>query len=143
MSAPPSPAPEAPSAVDPTEIPSSTYARMAWVLRLGLALAVVLLSGAIVATAVKFPTSSSGYWIANNPLVRHLNLARFGHDLVTGDPTAYLTLGVYALIATPVVRVIAGLAAFAHHGDRRMTALTGVVLVLLLLGLLVVGPLVR
>ena len=143
MSADPASRPDRAPTPDPQEIPLATYVRMAWVLRLGLVVAVALLSAAIVATTVKFPTSSSGYWISTNPLVRHLDLPQFAHDLVTGDPTAYLTLGVYALIATPVVRVISGLGAFVHHGDRRMTGLTGAVLVLLLIGLLVVGPLVR
>jgi len=125
------------------ELPDSTYARMALVLRLGLTIAIVLLAGALVARVAQSAGSSAGTWIATNPLVRQLNLQLFAHDLLSRDPTAYLTLGVCALIATPVVRVIAGLAAFAHHHDRRMAALTTVVLALLLFGLLVVGPLVR
>ncbi len=49
----------------------------------------------------------------------------------------------FVLVATPVVRVITGTAAFLHHGERRMAALTAVVLALLVLGLFVIGPLVR
>jgi uncharacterized membrane protein len=143
MSRPSSRPGETPSSGAAPELPPSTYAQMALVLRLGLTVAIVLLAAAIAATVAQSPGSTSGYWIATNPLVRRLNPEQLASGLLSGEPTAYLTLGVYALIATPVVRVLAGLGAFAHHGDRRMTALTAGVLALLLLGLFVVGPLVR
>jgi uncharacterized membrane protein len=63
--------------------------------------------------------------------------------LAHGSPVAYLALGTYALIATPVVRVATGLYTFHRQGERGMVGITAVVLALLVFGLLVLGPLVR
>jgi uncharacterized membrane protein len=132
-----------PSAGPAGELPPGVYRRMANVLRVGLSLAFGLLAVSLVALVARSPTSASGRWIATNPLVADLGLRALGQGLAAGSPVAYLTLGVYALIATPVVRVATGSAAFFRHGERKMAELTAVVLVLLLVGLLVLGPLVR
>jgi uncharacterized membrane protein len=116
---------------------------MANVLRLGLVIALALLAAAEVALLVRSPSTTSGQWISSNPLVRYLDPRALGSGLVRGEVEAYLTLGVYALIATPVVRVLTAIDAFARHGERRMAVLATVVLVLLLVGLLIVGPVVR
>jgi uncharacterized membrane protein len=137
------------SATDPPSVPASTdlppeaHRRMAAVLRVGLAVAVVLLAVGTAAIAIRSGSSGSAAWIASNPLVRYLDLRALGGAILAGTPQAYLTLGVYALVATPVVRVLTGIGVFAAHRERRMAALAAVVLALLLFGLLVVGPLVR
>jgi uncharacterized membrane protein len=135
--------PPEPVAGPPGELPPQAHLRMARVLRIGLAVALALLGAGLVALVVRSSASDAASWIASNPLVRYFDLRAFGAALASGTPEAYLTLGVYALVATPVVRVLAGIEAFAAHGERRMTILASVVLVLLLFGLLVVGPLVR
>jgi uncharacterized membrane protein len=127
----------------PGELPEATYRRLSLVLRAGLTLALVLFAGALVVLVARLPGSAASSWIASNPLVRYLDLRQLASGLAAGSPEAYLTLGVFALIATPVLRVLSGTVAFFRHGERRLAAITSVVLALLLLGLLVVGPLVR
>ncbi len=132
-----------PPAAPPSDLPPAAYAGMAAVLRAGLYVALALLVGATVALVAREPTSAAANWISNNPLPRYLGLRSLADGLAAGRAEAYLTLGVFALIATPVVRVIAGAITFVRHGERRMGAITVTVLALLLVGLLVVGPLVR
>ncbi len=116
---------------------------MAAVLRVGLYVALALLVGAIVALVAREPASAAASWISSNPLPNYLGLRALAKGLAAGRAEAYLTLGVFALIATPVVRVAAGAITFVRHGERRMGAITITVLALLFVGLLVVGPLVR
>ncbi|HET9798391.1 MAG TPA: DUF1634 domain-containing protein [Gemmatimonadaceae bacterium] len=56
--------------------------------------------------------------------------------VLAGDPRAIVQLGLVLLIATPVARVALTLAAFAAQRDRLYMAMTAVVLLLLLVGLL-------
>jgi uncharacterized membrane protein len=133
----------APPPSEDLDLPPAAHRRMAAVLRVGLAVALVLLAGGLVALLVRSAGSDAGGWVHANPLVGYLDPAKLAGGLAAGAPTAYLTLGVYALVATPVVRVATGITAFAGHRERRMVALTTVVLALLLVGLFVVGPLVR
>jgi uncharacterized membrane protein len=116
---------------------------MAGVLRVGLVGALVILGVAAAVLVARVPGSGSGGWIATNPLVRYLDPRPLAAGLAQGAPEAYLTVGVYALVATPVVRVVTGIYAFAGHKERRMAALSVAVLAFLLVGLFVVGPLVR
>jgi uncharacterized membrane protein len=133
-----------PAAAEPApELPDSVYRGLATVLRLGLGVALVLLVGALVALLARASASSSGAWTSSNPLVRYLDLRHLAAGLAAGTPEAYLTVGVYALIATPVLRVVGGSYAFLRYGPRRLGEITLVVLVLLLVGLFVLGPLIR
>jgi uncharacterized membrane protein len=127
----------------PGDLPPRVYALMAGVLRVGLVVSLVVLGVAAAVLVARSPASASGGWIATNPLVRYLDLRALAAGLAHGTPEAYLTVGVFALVATPVVRVVTGLYAFAAHGERRMAVLAAAVLGLLFVGLLVVGPLVR
>jgi uncharacterized membrane protein len=56
--------------------------------------------------------------------------------VLAGEARAIVQLGLVLLIATPVARVALTLAAFAAQRDRLYVAMTGVVLVLLLVGLM-------
>jgi uncharacterized membrane protein len=49
------------------------------------------------------------------------------------DPAAYLSLGLIVLIATPFVRVLGSIVAFAREGDRRYVLITAVVLAVMCL----------
>ncbi len=49
------------------------------------------------------------------------------------DPAAYLSLGLIVLIATPFVRVLGSIVAFARQRDRRYVLITAVVLVVMCL----------
>jgi len=139
--------PDAPSpAVEPastSELPGSVYRLMATTLRVGLAVALAILAASAIALIAVRPHSPAGAWVTPNPLVGLLDLSTLGRGLVAGRPEAYLTVGVYALIATPVVRVVTGVYSFYRHREPGMVALSAAVLLLLLFGLLVLGPLVR
>jgi uncharacterized membrane protein len=58
---------------------------------------------------------------------------------VAGRPSSLVRLGVLVLILTPVTRVAMTLVLFLAQRDRAFVALTSVVLVVLILGLLGVG----
>ena len=132
-----------PSPGSPGELPAAVYSEMAATLRAGLAVALAILAGGIIALAALHAGSPSGGWVLPNPLVRLLDPRTLAAGLAAGSPEAYLTVGVYALVATPVVRVGTGVYSFFRHGERRMGLVTTVVLAMLVLGLLVIGPLIR
>ena len=123
--------------------PTAVYARMTAVLRAGLGVAIVLMGAALAVIVGRSPGEASGALTGANPVSRLLGLAAFGRGLASGDAEAYLELGVLALVATPILRVATGTYYYLRLGERRLGALTAVVLGLLLFGVLVLGPLVR
>jgi len=64
-------------------------------------------------------------------------------DLVAGRPAGLLYAGLVIAIATPLLRVAAGLVAFARVGDVRMVAVNAAVLVVVGVAVAVAGPLGR
>ena len=124
-------------------LPPDAYLRMALVLRIGLGVALALLGGGLVAYVLAHPGASSSSILAQNPILSYLSFGGLGSGLASGSIEAYLTLGLVALVATPIIRVLSGFYYFRRAGERSMTAITFAVLVLLLVGLLVVGPYVR
>ena len=124
-------------------LPPDAYLRMALVLRVGLGVALALLGGGLVAYVVAHPGASSSTILAQNPILSYLSFGGLGSGLASGSIEAYLTLGLVALVATPIIRVLSGIYYFRRAGERSMTAITFAVLVLLLVGLLVIGPYVR
>jgi len=133
--------PGVPSQVEP--LPPEAYTRMSLVLRAGLLVALVILAAGVIAYLVVNPAADSSSVIGHNPILEYLGLVALGQGLASGSVVAYLTLGLIALVATPVLRVLSGLYYFRRGGEREMTAVTFTVFVLLLVGILVVGPLVR
>jgi uncharacterized membrane protein len=81
--------------------------------------------------------------LSTNPILGYLSFPGLGSGLASGAVEAFLTLGLVVLVATPIVRVLSGFYYFRRGGERAMTMITLVVLVMLLVGLLVIGPLVR
>jgi len=65
-----------------------------------------------------------------------LDLDRLAADLAALSPAAFLWLGLLAVIATPVSRVIAAAVGFARLGDRWMVAVAVAILVVIALGVL-------
>lgn len=116
---------------------------MTLVLRGGLLTALVLLVSGVIAYLIAHPGATSGSALASNPILQYLSLEGLARGLASGSLEAYLTLGLLALVATPIVRVASGSYYFRRGHERSMTAITIVVLVLLFLGLLVIGPLLR
>ncbi len=131
-----------PPSASPAEpaLPDRVYLSMARLLRTGLIVSVVLLVASLAALLVRSHAAASGPWVSSNPVGKYLGLGDLARGLVAGTPEAYLTIGVLALIATPVLRVASGTVAFLRHGDRKLGEITLVVLALLLLGLFVLGP---
>ena len=124
-------------------LPSEAYVRMTYVLRLGLGLALVVLAGGIIAYIVENPGVSSSTVLSSNPILGYLSFPGLASGLASGSVGAILTLGLIVLVATPIVRVVSGMYYFRKGGEREMTAISFTVLVLLLLGLLVIGPYIR
>ncbi len=124
-------------------LPPEAYVRMTLVLRLGLACSLAILGSGVAIYVVENPATSSAHVLSNNPILNYLNLPALISGIAAGSVSAVLTLGLIVLIATPVARVASGLYFFAKAGERPMAAITFTVLVLLLLGILVLGPLVR
>jgi uncharacterized membrane protein len=127
---------------DPT-FPPAAYVRMSLVLRVGLLTALLLLGAALATYLVLHPMAMSGPAIASNPILRFLDVPGLVAGLAAGDPVAYLTLGLLVLVATPIVRVASGCYYFRRGRERALTAITFTVVVLLLVGLLLVGPYIR
>jgi uncharacterized membrane protein len=122
------------------QIPDDAYRRTTLLLRGGLLTSLAILLGALISYLVAHPNLSSSAAISSNPVVAYLNLGGLGHGLASGAPEAYLALGVFVLIATPVLRVAAGVYYFRRGHERTMAWVTFTVLVLLILGVLVIGP---
>ncbi len=125
------------------QLPERANARVALVLRAGLAAAVLLLLSALGLYLVENPSATSSSAIGSNPIVAYLSVPTLAQGLAAGRPEAYLALGVFVLVATPLVRVLTGIYFFRRDGERTMTIVTSVVLALLLVGILVLGPLIR
>lgn len=60
--------------------------------------------------------------------------ARLPGALAGGDAAAWLTLGLLVLVATPFVRVLGSLVAFAREGDRRYVLVTAAVFAVMCVG---------
>lgn len=103
---------------------------VSWVLLSGVSLAAVLIATGLVGSLIVGWRGS----LIGLPRV-DIPTGSFG-DLGAGlgalRPLAISQLGLIVLIATPIVRVVASLIAFAMERDRLYVALTGVVLAILL-----------
>ena len=124
-------------------LPPAAYERMTLVLRAGLIGSLVILVATILVYLAGQPSVTSQGIIGSNPSLQYLTIGGLASGLAAGSPIAYLIVGILVLVATPVVRVLSGLYYFALGGERTMAVLTFTVFALLLVGLLVVGPLVR
>ncbi len=124
-------------------LPDAAYERMAQVLRAGLAVSLGVLVGSLVVHLVRHPGTTAQQAIAQNPILAYLTATGLAQGLANGTAEAYLTLGLLLLIATPLLRVASGFYYFRRGGERGMAAVTLTVLAMLLIGILVIGPLVR
>ena len=131
------------SPMDYHPLPDEAYRRMTLVLRVGLGLALVILAGGVLAYLLQNPGATSSSTLGNNPILHYLSFQGLASGLANGSVGAVLTLGLIVLVATPIVRVASGLYYFRQDHERAMAGIAFVVLVLLLLGILVIGPLIR
>jgi uncharacterized membrane protein len=124
-------------------LPGVAYARMSAALRGGLGVSLAVLLGGLVAYLALHGSEGYGQVIAENPIMQYLGLSGLAAGLASGSVEAYLTLGLLALVATPLLRVLTGCYYFGRAGERTMVTISATVLGLLLFGILVLGPLLR
>lgn len=122
--------------------PSSMNVVLSNVLRYGVLLsaAIIIFGTALLITREGF--ASVGAFVTYNPnQVPHgtfaVSLGAMVQGLLVLDPFAVIELGVLALLATPVARVLFSALLFAAEGDRTYVYVTVVVLLLLLFSMLV------
>lgn len=122
-----------------SKLPASekTNTIIGWILQGGVMLsAAVILFGLIL-----FPFSPGGFSSA-----RLLSFPQTLGEVWTGllilRPQAVITLGLLLLIATPVMRVVVSVVAFALERDRRYVVITLAVLSILMISIFLVGNLV-
>jgi uncharacterized membrane protein len=137
------PRPAAPVRFPHPKLPDAAYRLTTVVLRVGLAASLAILLAALVAYLLANPGETSAAAVSSNPIVQYLTFGGLAHGLAVGAPDAFLTLGIFVLIAAPITRVVVGIYYFRQGHEREMTAITAAVLVLLLVGLLVLGPYIR
>ncbi|MGP8073812.1 MAG: DUF1634 domain-containing protein [Thermoplasmata archaeon] len=133
----------APPVARDDRLPPQAYRNIVLSLRTGLIAALVLLVGGIAAYVAVHPGVTSGGILSSNPIASFLTFSGLARGLAHGSPEAFLTLGILVLVATPIVRVVAGFYYFERGGERTMAGITLVVFVLLLFALLVFGPFVK
>ena len=123
-------------------LPDAAYARMALVLRVGLLASLLCFLAAIVAHVLLHPGAQ---WIPaeGNPSRAFLSPGGLAHGLAAGSTVAFLTLGILLLVATPLVRVLSGLYYFERNGERTIASIAAAVFLMLVVGLFVLGPLIR
>lgn len=126
-----------------SDLPDAAYVDMVRVLRAGLILSLAILFGALVAFLIAQPSTSFGQVVASNPVLQYLGVVALGTGLAHGVPEAYLLLGVLVLVATPIVRVLTGLYFFYRNREFAVARVALTVAVLLVVGILVVGPLIH
>jgi uncharacterized membrane protein len=106
------------------------------VLAVGVAVSAILVgAGFLAALAVGWQGSLTGSVVPGGGL-QATDYGALPARLGALEPLAISQLGLLTLLATPVARVTASVYAFASEGDRLYTAITGVVLAILLVSIL-------
>jgi len=130
-------APPPPWSSDATPPPRDALTRRANLIISGVLRGGVLLSAAIIMLGLVL--LSAHILVAHGASVTYQIPRTAGSVLqgvLRGDPVSVITLGLLVLLATPVVRVGVSLVTFALEGDRLYTAITALVLLILLLSFL-------
>jgi uncharacterized membrane protein len=96
----------------------------------------ILLAG--IATSVALMAAGLVLGVARGTMLPRamLPLSALPSARVHLDPAAYVSLGLIVLVATPFVRVVGSLVAFAVARDRAYVLITATVLVVMCLGVL-------
>ena len=109
---------------------------VSWVLVTGVSVAATLVAiGLLGSFAVGWRGSLVGLPHADVPIASFVDI---GEGLRALRPQAIAQLGLLALVATPIVRVLATLVAFALERDRLYVGITAVVLAILLASALLI-----
>lgn len=103
------------------------------VLRGGVLLSAVVIAGGVIAFYRRY-LAAGGRGVSNRPFPH--SLTGVAQGLSGGDPLAIIALGLLILLATPVLRVAVSIVAFALERDWRYTAITTLVLAILIVSFL-------
>lgn len=128
-------APQAPPPGAPEEafvMPERYRLVISRLLLVGVVLSAVLIAIGLAAFLLRVPPADVTQGV-------RFRLALLVSELAHGDPRAVLWLGLVALVLTPLTRVIVSVVAFVRLRDTAFVALTGAVLVLLLVSAIVGG----
>ena len=94
-----------------------------WILRIGLALATLLMAAGVGLA-----------WVEGRLTTHPVTLSQLGSMLAQGRPSAVMEAGILVLLATPMLRVLVLIGVFAREHDSRFTAAASAVAALLILG---------
>ena len=124
-------------------LPPQARVWMTWILRGGLFASIFVLGVGLVIYLVQHGGESYQTVVGSNPILGYLTFSGLAGGLASGSLSAYLTLGLLILVATPLLRVASGFYYFERGRERPLAVITFAVLAMLLIGILVIGPLVR
>ncbi len=137
-------APEgSPGPIPSAGLPPEAFSSVAWVLRIGLLASVALMAGGTAGYLLAHPGATFQQVLSANPAGGFLSFGTLATGLSQGRPEAVVALGVVVLLATPPVRILTGTWYFARGRERTLALVALTVFALVLVGLFVVGPLVR
>lgn len=107
---------------------------VAWVLRIGVALAMLVTLTGLIRYLKAFKGVQANYRHFEAPTL--FNLHDFSQRLGQGESIALMQLGVLILISTPILRVVITLIGFWIEKDLRYTLIAAVVLLIILMSFL-------
>ena len=110
------------------------YGVLASAIIIGLGVLILFLN-----TPQSFPSTTSEL-LAMNYGKPTLDLSQLLSGVASANPVYVIELGLIVLLATPVARVAASVLMYAMEKDKMYVAITLFVLIVLLFGLFVVGP---
>lgn len=128
-SATPSPGQHLESQAQKDDIVRQTELVISFVLRGGVLLSAGIILVGVIAYYVRYGSAASR--LAADRVFPHTVSSVFA-GLAQGSPLAIIALGLLVLLATPVLRVLVSIFAFAVERDWRYTVITTIVLVILL-----------
>jgi uncharacterized membrane protein len=106
---------------------------ISFVLRAGVLLSASIICLGLVFLVFKVTFANGAKIDSAIPYPRSLTALYSG--LLVFDPASVIALGLLALIATPVIRIVVSIIAFALEGDWHYVAITAVVLTILIVGI--------
>jgi len=110
------------------------YGVLASAILIGLGVVILFLN-----TPQSFPSSTSAL-LATNYGKPTLDLSQLLNGVASANPIYIIELGLIVLLATPVARVAVSVLLFAAEKDGLYVAITLFVLIVLLFGLFIIGP---
>lgn len=124
-------------------LPAEAYSRMALVMRAGLAVSLGMLIASLAGYLYKHWNQTPKDLIATNPIMSYISPSGLLNGMLEAHTEAFMTLAIIILAATPALRVLTGFWYMLQSDDRALARIAICVFVMLMLGYLVIGPLLR